>query len=146
MNIRIEKIDTYEGVAVKELLNSGAMGMFMDQRTAVKHGFRLQKLKRFIMVKNMDGTNNSGGAITHQVEANVYYKGHVERIRMDVCNLGKTKVILEILWLQAYNPEINWKTREVKMTKCLSLCGRTRPRGVEKGKRIAIPEEEKIIR
>ena len=60
MNIRIEKIDTYEGVAVKELLNSGAMGMFMDQRTAVKHGFRLQKLKRFIMVKNMDGTNNSG--------------------------------------------------------------------------------------
>ena len=96
MNIRIEKIDTYEGVAVKELLNSGAMGMFMDQRTAVKHGFRLQKLKRFIMVKNMDGTNNSGGAITHQVEANVYYKGHVERIRMDVCNLGKTEVILEI--------------------------------------------------
>ena len=60
MNIGIEKIDTYEGIAVKELLNSGAMGMFMDQRTAAKHEFRLQKLKRFIMVKNMDRTNNSG--------------------------------------------------------------------------------------
>jgi len=146
LNIRIEKIDTYEGVAVKELLNSGAMGMFMDQRTAAKHGFRLQKLKRFIIVKNMNGTNNSGGAITHQVEANVYYKGHVERMRMDVCNLGKTEVILEILWLQAHNPEINWKTGEVKMTRCLPLCGRTRPRGVEKGKRIATLEEKKIIR
>jgi len=37
----------------------------------------------------------------------VYYKGHVERIRMDVCDLGKTNVILGIPWLQAHNPEIN---------------------------------------
>ena len=35
-------------------------------------------------------------AITHQVEANVYYKGYVERMRMDVCDLGKTEVILGI--------------------------------------------------
>jgi len=59
------------------------------------------------MVRNIDGTNNSGGAITYQVEANVYYKGHVERMRIDVCDLGKTEVILEILWLQTHNPEIN---------------------------------------
>jgi len=54
-----------------------------------------------------DRTNNSRGAITYQVECNVYYKGHIKRIRMDVCNLGKTKVILGILWLAAHNPEIN---------------------------------------
>ena len=59
------------------------------------------------MVRNIDGTNNSGGAITYQVEANVYYKGHVERMRIDICDLGKTEVILEMLWLQTYNPEIN---------------------------------------
>jgi len=29
----------------------------------------------------------------------VYYKGHVERIRIDVCDLGKTDVILGIPWL-----------------------------------------------
>ena len=93
-----------------------------------------------------EGSPYSGRAITHQVEANVYYKGHVKRMRMDVCNLGKTEVILEIPWLQTHNPEINWKTKEVKMTRCLPLCGRTRPRGVEKGKRIATLKEEKIIR
>ena len=65
LNIGIEKIDTYEGVAVKALLDSGATGIFMDKRTAAKHGFRLQKLERPIMVRNVDGTNNSGGAITH---------------------------------------------------------------------------------
>jgi len=40
--------------------------------------------------------NNSGGAITHQVEVNVYYKGHVEKMRINICNLGKTKIILEM--------------------------------------------------
>jgi len=68
----------------------------MNKRMVVKHGFRLQKLERLIMVRNVNRTNNSGGTITHQVEANLYYKGHVERIRIDTCNLGKTEVILGI--------------------------------------------------
>jgi len=95
----------------------------MDKRMVAKHGFRLQKLEKPIMVRNVDGANNSGGAITHQVKANMYYKGRVERMRMDICNLGKTKMILEIPWLQAHNPEIDWETREVKMTKCPPLSG-----------------------
>ena len=96
MNIGIERIDTHEGVAVKALLDSGAMGMFMDKKMAAKHGFRLQKLERPVAVRNVDGINNSGGAITHQVEVNMYYKSHVERMRMDVCDLEKTNVILGI--------------------------------------------------
>ena len=124
LNIRVEKLDTYEGIIVKALLDSSAIGMFIDKRTAAKNGFKLQKLERSIPVRNVDRTNNSRGAIIHQVEVNVYYKGHVERIKMDICNLGKTEVILGILWLQAHNPEINWKTGEVKMMRCLPLCGR----------------------
>ena len=146
LNIGIEKIDTHEGVAVKALLDSGATGMFMNKRTAAKHGFILEKLKRPIMVRNVNGTNNSRGAIIHQVKANVYYKGHVERIRMYVCNLGKTEVILGMSWLQVHNLEINWETGEVKMMRCPPLCSRTRPREVKKGKRVAILEEEKIVR
>jgi len=94
MNIGIEKVDIHEGIIVKVLLDSGVMGMFMDQKMAAKYRFKLQKSERPIMVRNVDGTNNSAGAITHQVEANMYYKGHVERIRMDMCDLGKTDVIL----------------------------------------------------
>ena len=96
LNIGIERIDTHEGVVVKALLDSGATGMFMDKKMAAKHGFRLQKLERPVAVRNVDGINNSGGAITHQVEVNMYYKNHVERMRMDVCDLGKTDVILGI--------------------------------------------------
>jgi len=31
----------------------------------------------------------------------------MERMRIDVCDLGKTEVILGIPWLAAHNPEIN---------------------------------------
>jgi len=107
LNIRVEKIDTHEGVMIKALLDSGAIGMFMDRQTAARHGFKLQKLERLIAIRNVDGTNNSRGAITHQVKYNVFFKGHVERMRMDVCDLGKTEVILGMPWLVAHNPEIN---------------------------------------
>ena len=111
-------------MTVKALLDNSAMGMFMDKKMAAKHGFKLQKLDRPMIVRNIDRTNNSRGAITHQVEVNVYYKSHVERMRIDICNLGRTDIILEMLWLQAHNPKINWETGEVKMTRYLPTCGR----------------------
>jgi len=94
LNIGVEKVDMHKGVTVKALLNSGATGMFMDWKMVAKHKFRLQKLERPIIVRDVDGTHNSAGAITHQVEVNMYYKGHIERMRVDVCDLGKIDVIL----------------------------------------------------
>jgi len=115
-------MDTHDGIMVKVLLNSSIMGIFMDRRMTAMHGLKLQKLERPIIVRNIDGTNNSRGAM-YQVECNVYYKGHVKRIRIDVCNLGKTEVILGMPWLVVHNPKINWETREVKMMRCPPLCG-----------------------
>jgi len=145
LNIRVEKIDMHEGIMIKALLDSGTMGMFMDRQMAARHGFKLQKLERLLIVKNVDGTMNSGGAITHQVECNVFYKGHVERIRMNVCDLGKMEAILGMPWLVAYNLEINWETGKVKMTRCLLLCGGRSPKK-EKVRMTATEEEEKIVR
>jgi len=84
------------------------------------------------------------------VEINIYYKGYIERMRMDVCDLGKTEVILGMLWLQTHNPEINWETGEVKMTRCPPLCGRVilkkEEKKVKRRKRVATLEEEIIVR
>jgi len=62
-----------------------------------KHGFKLQKLERPMTVRNVDGTNNSREVIIYQVEVNVYYKNHIKRMRIDMCNLGKTDIILDML-------------------------------------------------
>jgi len=56
----------------------------------------MEKLKKPLLVRNMDGTVNVEGAIIHQIECNMFFKGHIERARMDVYNLEKTKVILEM--------------------------------------------------
>jgi len=101
--------------------------------------------ERPIAIRNIDRMNNSREAIMYQIECNIYYKGHVKRMRMDVCDLGKTEVILGMPWLIVHNLEINWETGEVKMMRCLSLYGR-RSLKKEKVKRVVTLEEEKIIR
>ena len=55
----------------------------------------------------MTGTDNKGGRIEYKIQCNMYFKGHIERIRIDVCKLDRTKVILGMLWLAAHNPEID---------------------------------------
>jgi len=94
--------------------------------------------------------SNSGGLITYEVEVNVYYKNHVERMKMDICNLGKTSVILGMPWLHAHDLEINWETGEVKMIKCPLLYGRNsgikEKKEAKKGKQVVILEEKKIVK
>ena len=87
-------MESHEGIAVKALLDSGATGLFIDTTFAKEKGFKMEKLKKPLLVRNVDGTENVGGAIMHQVECNMFFKGHMERARMDVCNLGKTELIL----------------------------------------------------
>ena len=96
MEVEIEKLDSHEGVTVKTLLDSRVTGLIIDKKFVEKHGFKLEKLDRPIEVKNIDRTNNSKRNITHKLECNMFYKGHSERLRMDVCDLKKTKIILGI--------------------------------------------------
>ena len=94
MKVGLEKLESREGIVVKALLDSRATGLFMDTTFAREKGLKMERMKNPLLVKNVDGTVNVGGAITHQVECNMFFKGHVERVRMDIYNLGKTEVIL----------------------------------------------------
>ena len=107
MKVGLEKVDTHEGMIVDALLDSGATGLFMNKEFVERNRFKMEKLERPVKVINMDGTHNKGGDITHEVTCNVYYKGHKKRARFDVCNLGRTEVILGMPWLAAHNPEID---------------------------------------
>ena len=136
-------MENYEGVAVKVLLDSSTTRLFIDVQFVKRKGFNLEKLKTPLLVRNVDGTVNMGGAIIYQVECNMFFKGHVEKVRMDVCNLGKTEVILDMPWLATHNPEIDWEKGEVKIMRCPPIC-RKKKQG-EKGKEVRKTEEEKKI-
>ena len=72
----------------------------------------------------MDGTLNKEGPIKHTVEVNIYYQGHREGTEIDVMGGQKWNVILEMPWLVCHNPEIDWRTGEIKMTRCPEECGK----------------------
>jgi len=95
--VGLEKLENYEGVAVRVLLDNRAIGLFMDMTFAQEKRFKMEKLKKPLLVRNVDGMVNAGGAIIYQVECNMFFRGHVKRARMNVCNLGKTEVILGML-------------------------------------------------
>ena len=50
MRIGMEKIDTYEGVTVKALLDSRTTEMFMDKKFVEKSRFKIEKLERPLKV------------------------------------------------------------------------------------------------
>ena len=122
----------------------------MGRKMAAKHRFKLQKLDRPVTVRNVNRTNNNRGAIIYQVKVNVYYKSHIKRMGINICNLWRTDIILEIPWLQVYNLKINQETEEVKITKYLLLCEKNtklkEEQKVKKRKRVVILKKEKIVR
>jgi len=62
---------------------------------------------------------------------------------MDICELGKTNMILGMPWLTAHNSEIDWKKGEVRMTRCPPLCRKAVRIREKKETR---EEEKKIVR
>jgi len=147
IKVGLEKVDTHKGVTIDALLDSGAMGLFMNKEFVEKKGLRMERLERPVKVMNVDGTHNKGRDIMHEVTCNIYYKGHKERVRFDMCNLGRIKVILGMPWLAAHNPEIDWEKGEVKLTRCPLWCGKSNE-GKERTKRterVRGAEEEKAI-
>jgi len=124
VNISLERIDTQKGITVEALLDSSTMELVMSSEFARKQGFKLKKLDRPMYVRNIDGSLNKEEPIKHTVEVNIYYQGHKERTEIDVIGGQKWMVILEMPWLACYNPEIDWRTEEVKMMRCPEECGK----------------------
>jgi len=124
VKIGLERVDTQEGITVEALLDSGATGLVMSLEFVRKQGFKLKKLERPMNVRNVDGSLNKEGPIEHTVDINIYYQGHREKMEIDVIEGQKWTVILGMPWLACHNPEIDWRTGEVKMTRCPEECGK----------------------
>jgi len=124
VKIGLERIDTQEGITVEALLDSEATGLVMSSDFAKKQGFKLKRLERPMQVRNVDGSFNREGPIENTIEVNIYYQGHRERTEIDVIGGQKWSVILGMPWLACHNPEIAWRTGEVKMMRCPEECGK----------------------
>jgi len=106
------------------LLDSRETELVMSEEFVRRHKFRRKKLEKPIYVRNVDGMLNYVGPIKNTVEVEIFFKGHKERMSIDVIGGQKWSVILGMPWLAYHNPEIDWKTGEVQMTRYLDECGK----------------------
>ena len=75
-----------------------------------------------ILVLNVDGTRNQEGDITHYVLLTVGVGKHAEKLWCAVTCLGKVPLILGHDWLKKHNPNIDWTTGDIRLSRCPPEC------------------------
>jgi len=124
VKIGLKQEEEKEGVVTEALLDSGMMVMVMSEEFVRRHKFKRTKLEKPVYVRNVDGILNYVGPIIDIVEIEIFFKEHKEQTLINVIGSQKWSIILSMSWLGCHNPEIDWKTGEVKMTRCLDECGK----------------------
>jgi len=97
------------------LLDSGAVGNFIDKDFVHTKGMSTQSLSCPIPVYNVDSSSNEAGQISKVVDVVLCYKTHSERMLLAIFSLEKQSMILGYTWLKDHNLEVDWQTREVQM-------------------------------
>ena len=122
VDIELESIETSVKCCTQALIDCGAEGCCLDTEWVRANDIPTCPLTRPIPVFNVDGTPNLAGSITHIADMILRYAGHSERTSFAVTSLGRQSVLLGFDWLAKHNPEINWQTKEVKMSRCPEGC------------------------
>jgi hypothetical protein len=104
------------------LIDCGASDLFLDVSYVSREHLTTKKLSKPIPVHNVDGTPNEAGPIAEVAELDLSYEGHTERAIFAITALGDQNVILGLPWLREHNPEVDWVTGEVKMSRCPLRC------------------------
>jgi len=115
-------MDTMEEMSMEAMVDTGATGDFINQDFVTRAKLPTRKLSQPIPVYNVDRTLNEARSICEVIDMIRTYDRHSERILLAVTRLGKQSMILGFTWLDKHNPEINFRARSVKMTRCLPRC------------------------
>jgi hypothetical protein len=126
VDVEIESTDTAVKRCTQALIDCGATGCFIDIKWVKLNNVPTHPLIKLILVYNIDGTANNAGTITDIADVILRYENHSERTQLAVTCLGKQSLILGYNWLCNHNPEINWQTKDVKMSRCLLQCSTCR--------------------
>ena len=97
---------------VKALVDSGCTYTGIDEQLVKDKRIQTKLINFSFEVFNADGTKNG------EIEIN----GHKKTLEAAVMDLDRTDMFLGHDWLVKHNPEVNWKNRTIKFTRCLGNC------------------------
>jgi hypothetical protein len=116
LRLQINFLHTKEGKTVEALVDTGATHNFITPETAHYLNLKLTKLEKPRIVRNVDGTRNKNGQITHYVDLDfkdlkkIAWKfDYTGRQRFFVADLGNDSIILGYPWMAAVKPNLNWE-------------------------------------
>ncbi|EGN99437.1 hypothetical protein SERLA73DRAFT_53790 [Serpula lacrymans var. lacrymans S7.3] len=98
-SLRIDCSLKQKTIRTKALIDSGATDDFMDTKFAIRHRLPLQKLPTPITCKNVDGTTNKNGKITHCTYQRTDAGGQNRFTKFLLPGLDGEDVLLGFSWL-----------------------------------------------
>src|SRR6266404_2940805 len=129
LNIQVEltSLTLLTSISTSVLLDSRATGMFINWSFMQKHQLETTPLPQPILMHNVDGSPNENGSVMEEVHITLCFRCHSERTHLAVANLGQQMVIIGHSWLTLHNPEVDWVSQKVSMTRCPPSCNGCTP-------------------
>src|SRR6266851_2424222 len=100
-------------VKVKALLDSGATENFIHPRMVKKMKLQTRLLKKPRQVKNVDGSPNKAGEVMEVAILEIRHKGYRGNHAFFVAEVDHDNILLGYPFLEAVNPEINWRSGKI---------------------------------
>ena len=111
--LRYKNTDGKQIIETQILLDSGAEGLFMNQTFIERNQIPTIPLLKPITPRNVDGTTNQSGRITHSTWAHIVFDDQQLLTRFLIMNTRKSDVLLGLPWLKEHNLTIDWKTGRI---------------------------------
>ena len=92
---------------IDALVDSGATNNFITQQVIEHFDIPTRKLDQPLTIRNVDGTANKQGKVTHAADLTLRYKG-TRTQEFYLADLGDDHILLGMPFLAATNPNINW--------------------------------------
>ena len=93
---------------VSALIDSGATESFISPDLVKHFSIPTHEIPKPKVVRNIDGTKNSIGNVTHAATLRIHYEGQDTEHLFYVIDLGDDHMLLGMPFLKAANPHINW--------------------------------------
>ena len=93
---------------VSALIDSSATESFISPDLVEHFSIPTHEIPKPKVVRNIDGTKNSIGNVTHAATLRIHYEGQDTEHLFYVIDLGDDHMLLGMPFLKATNPHINW--------------------------------------
>jgi len=94
------------------LVDGRAFENFIDKAYAEASGILMQQKATPRRVLTVDGSEVTGGPVTHNAQVHLTINHHKEDIRLHCITIGNAPIILGLPWLKLHDPSIGWKTTQ----------------------------------